>query len=386
IGSQNIRFLVAFWMLLCWVFGAGAAEKWDAKTTARVNLRRNPSSNGVILSIVPKGHRVRIIEKQGLWSKIDVEGDIHGKGWVYAEYLSEILSKVPVAEINLQTVAVEMPSGEPIERIHSSNPSPNVQISDKEQTFMHTIPPDKALRNDVSAQPSMIEEIPTGEDKSEEQSRLKITTVGEPPQIVPVQASPGIQTEDEKEKPIVTIKSEKIPITDSKRHLSTQNELQDMRPNSTAVPPLERSIVGKAVHVAPMQSPQAGIDSHPPGVIQTASSGIPNHGNSTGRHTDIPVEKKEPVTAGQALPLELKKRVVPNRPAFEESAMQRMTVSQKRKGPTANQESMGLVELALKLTSIILTGIVVIYLHRANRIAARHYESLMQFQNRSGSS
>ena len=150
IGSQNIRFVVALWMLLCWVFGASAAEKWDAKTTARVNLRRNPSSNGVILSIIPKGYRVRIMEKQGLWSKIDVEGDIHGKGWVYAEYLEEILSKV----------------------------------------------------NDVSTQPSMIEEIPPGGDRSEDQSRLKIPTVGKPPQTAPVQASPEIRTEDEKEKPI----------------------------------------------------------------------------------------------------------------------------------------------------------------------------------------
>jgi hypothetical protein len=334
IGSQNIRFVVAVWMLLCWVFGASAAEKWDAKTTARVNLRRNPSSNGVILSIVPKGYRVRIMEKQGLWSKIDVEGDIHGKGWVYAEYLEEILSKV----------------------------------------------------NDVSTQPSMIEEIPPGGDRSEDQSRLKIPTAGKPPQTALVQASPEIRTEDEKGKPIGTIKSEKVPMTGRKRDLSTQNELQDMQSKSTAVPPMESPIVGKAIHVTPLQPPQAGIYSHPPGVIKAASAGIPNQDDSIARLTDVPVEKKEPVTAGQSIPLELKERAVPNRPAVEESATQRMAVSKKRKGPTAKQESMGLVELALKLISIILTGLVVLYLHRANKIAASHYEVLMQFQNRSDSS
>jgi hypothetical protein len=334
IGSQNIRFVVALWMLLCWVFGASAAEKWDAKTTARVNLRRNPSSNGVILSIVPKGYRVRIIEKQDLWSKIDVEGDIHGKGWVYAEYLEEILSKV----------------------------------------------------NDVSAQPSMIQEIPRGGDRSEDQSRLKIPTVGEPPQTAPVQASPEKRAEDDKKKLIGTIKSEKVPMTGSKRPLSTQNELQDMQPKSIAVPPMERPIVGEAVHVAPVEPPQAGITSHPPGVIQTASSGIPNQGNSVAGPTDLPVDIKEPATVEPLPPLEVKERAVPNRPAVEESAMQKMTVTKKRIGPTADQESMGLVELALKLTSIILTGLVVLFLHRANKIAASHYEALMQFQNRSDSS
>jgi hypothetical protein len=334
IGSQNILLVVAIWMLLCWVFGASAAEKWNAKTTARVNLRKNPSSNGVILSIVPKGYRARIIEKQGFWSKIDVEGDIHGKGWVYAEYLEEILSKV----------------------------------------------------NDVSAQPSMIEEIPPGGDRSEDQSRLKIPTAGEPLETAPVQALPEIRTEDEKEKPIGTIKSEKVPMTGDKQHPSTQNELQDMQPKSTAVTPMERPIVGKAVHVAPVQPPQAGINGHPPGVIKTASSEIPNQGNSLARPTDLPVDKKEPVTAESLQPLAVKERAVPNKPAVEENAMQRMTATKKRKGPMATQESMGLVELALKLTSIILTGLVVLYLHRANRIAASHYEALMQFQNRSDSS
>ena len=387
IGSQNIRRVVAIWMLLCWVFGASAAEKWDAKTTARVNLRRNPSSNGVILSIVPKGYRVRIMEKQGLWSKIDVEGDIHGKGWVYAEYLSEIFLKVPEAEINLQTAAVEMPSGEPVERIHSSNQLPSVKTSDQKQTLMPTTPPEKAMRNDVSAQPSRIEEIPPDGDRSQDQSRLKTPTVGEPPQTAPVQASPEMQIDDEKEKPIHTIKSEKAPVTGSKQHLSTQNGLQAMQPKSTAVSPMESPIVGNASHKASVQPPQADTNSHPPGGGKAASSGIPNQDDSIARLTDVPApaEKKEPVTAGQAIPLELKERAVPNRPAVEESAVQRMAVTNKSKGQTANQESMVLVGLVLKLTSIILTGLVVLFLHRANKIAANHYETLMNFQNRQNS-
>ena len=385
IGSQYIRCVVAIWMLLCWVFGASAAEKWDAKTTARVNLRRNPSSNGVILSIVPKGYRVRIMEKQGLWSKIDVEGDIHGRGWVYAEYLEEIVSKVPEAEINVQTTVVEMPSGEPIPRIHPSNPPPSVQTPDEKQTSLHTTPLVKASRNDVSTQPSMNEEIPPGGDKSGGLSRLKIPMAGEPLQTAPAQASTEIRTEDEKEKPIGTIKSEKVPRTVSKQHLSTQNELQDMQSKSNAVTTMENPIVGKAIHVTPLQPPQAGINSHPPGVIKAASGGIPNQDDSIARLTDIPVEKKEPVTAGQSIPLELKERAVPNRPTVEESAVQRMAVTNKSKGPTANQESMALVGLVLKLTSIILTGLVVLFLHRANKIAASHYETLMQFQNRQNS-
>jgi hypothetical protein len=381
IRCQNILLVVAIWLFLCGVLGASAAEKWDAKTTARVNLRRNPSSNGVILSIVPKGYRVRIMEKQGLWSKIDVEGDIHGKGWVYAEYLEEILPKVAETETNLQTAVVEMPSGEPKERIHPSNPPPGVQHPDEKQTSLHTRPPEKASRNDVSTQPSMNEEIPPGGDKSGGLYRLKIPTAGEALQTASAQASPEIRTDDEKEKPLGTIKSDKVPVTGSQQHLSTQNELQDMQPKSTAEAPMESPIVGKAIHVSRVQPPQAGINSLPPGVIKTASSEIPNQGNSIVRPTDLPVDKKEPVTAGQSISLELKKRAVPKRPEIEESAMQGMAASKKRKGPTAKQESMGLVELVLKLMSIVLTALVVLYLHRANKIAASHHEALLQFQN-----
>jgi uncharacterized protein YraI len=382
VGSQNFTLALAIGLLLCWVFGASAAEKWDAKTTARVNLRRNPSSNGVILSIVPKGYRVRIMEKQGLWHKVDVEGDIHGKGWVYAEYLEDVLSKVSEAESNLQKAVVEMPSGEPIERIHPSNPPPGVQTPEENQTHLHTTPPDKASRNDVMQPPSMSEKIPLGGDKSEGLSRLKIPTASEPLKTALAQASPEIRTEDEEEKPLGTLKSEKNPMTGSQQHPSSQNEFQDMQLESTTVSPMQSPIVGKAIHVAPVQPPQAGINSHPPGVIKTASSGIPIQGNSIARPTDLPVDKKEPVVAEPLQPFEVKERAVPNRPAVEETAKQGMAVSKERKKPTANQESMGLVELVLKLMSIALTALVVLYLHRANKIAASHYEALMQIQKR----
>jgi len=384
VGSQNSTLVLATWMLLCWVFGASAAEQWDAKTTARVNLRTKPSSNGVILSIVPKGYRVRIMEKQGLWCKIDVEGDIHGKGWVYAEYIEEILSKVPEAETNLRTAAVEMPFGERIERIHPANPAPSVRTPDEKQTSLHTPPPEKASQVDVREPPSMHEEIPHDREKSGALSRVKISTAGEPPHAAPAQASPELRTEDEKEESLGTTKSEKVPMTGNKQRPSTQNELQDMQPESDAAPPMESPIIGKAIHVAPVQPPQAGIKSHPPGVIKKAFSEIPIQGDSIARLTDFPVEKKEPSTTGQRKPLEVKERAVPNTPAVKETAKQIIGASYKRK-PTAMQKSMGLVELALKLTSIALTGLVILFLHRANKIAASHYEALTQFQNRMNS-
>jgi hypothetical protein len=301
---------------------------------------------------------------------------------VYAEYLEEILSKVPEAETDLQTAAVEMPSGERIERIHPENPLPDARTPDEKQTPLHTPSPEKASRVDVMQPPSMHEEIPPGRDKSGALSRVKITTTLEPSDTAPAQAPPEVRTEDEKEEPLAATKSEKVSMTGNKQHPSTQKEIQDMQPKSRAVSPMESPIIGNAIQVAPLQLPQAGINSHPLGGIKKAFSKIPIQGESNSRLTDFAVEKKEPVTAGQSIPLELKERAMPNTPVVEATAKQRMAVSNKRKGPTANQKSMGLVELALKLTSIALTGLVILFLHRANKIAASHYKALTQFQNR----
>lgn len=382
VGSQNFILVLALWMLLCWVFGASAAEKWDAETTVRVNLRKNPSTKGVILSIVPKGYTVRIIEKQGLWCKIDVEGEIHGKGWVYAEYLEEILPKVPEAETNLQPAAVELPSGDRAERIHPANSPPSVRTPAEKQTPLYTPPPEKASRVDVRKQQTIDDEFPAGKVKSGILSRVYPPTAGEPPYTASAQASPEVRAEDEKEKPLGATKSEKAPITGNRHYPSTQSEWQDMRPKSAAVSPMESPIIGKPIYVAPIQPPQSGIKSHSSGVIKKAFSEIPIQGDSIAHLSDFPVEKKGPTTTGPQKPLEVKEKTAPNTPAVEETAKQRMAVSYKRKGPIAKQVSMGLVELALKLMSIALTGLVILFLHRANKIAASHYEALMQFQNK----
>jgi len=132
IGPKKSKLVLAVGIIICWAVAGNASEQWDAKASARVNLRRNPSSNAVILSIVPKAHKLRIMEKKGLWCKVDVEGEIHGKGWVYAEYLEEILPKALGTEFSLQTVRVEIASGELKQGIHPAEPPPNARTEGEE--------------------------------------------------------------------------------------------------------------------------------------------------------------------------------------------------------------------------------------------------------------
>ena len=75
-----------------------ASEKWDARTTARVNLRKHPNSTSSILSIVPENHHLRILEQNGSWYEVDVAGKIYGKGWLYAEYVEKVNAKPEKSE------------------------------------------------------------------------------------------------------------------------------------------------------------------------------------------------------------------------------------------------------------------------------------------------
>ena len=67
IGPKKSILVLAVIIIIIWVVAGNAAEKWDAKASARVNLRKNPSSKSIILSIVPKAHKLRIMEKKGAW-------------------------------------------------------------------------------------------------------------------------------------------------------------------------------------------------------------------------------------------------------------------------------------------------------------------------------
>ena len=140
--TKSILALVAC-ILIGWADVGHTSEQWDARTTARVNLRTDPGSAGVILSIVPQGHRVRIMETKGPWCKVDVEGAIHGTGWVYAEYLEGILPKVLEAESSLQTTGMDDASDAQMQGVPPAEQPPMVGTAEDKATPIETPLPEK---------------------------------------------------------------------------------------------------------------------------------------------------------------------------------------------------------------------------------------------------
>jgi uncharacterized protein YgiM (DUF1202 family) len=53
-------------------------------TTQKVNLRGEPNTNGLIITVVPSGTLVNVIEENEGWSKVSLNKDT---GYIYSSYL-----------------------------------------------------------------------------------------------------------------------------------------------------------------------------------------------------------------------------------------------------------------------------------------------------------
>lgn len=375
IDPQKSIFILFVGIFVCWAVAANAAEQWDAKAAARVNLRKNPGSKGVILSIVPQGHKVRIIEKKGLWCKVDVEGEIHGRGWVYGKYLEEILPEVPQTGSAVPTARVEIAAGEQEKRLHPAEPAPKARTEGENKNLLKTPAPGRASRVDATVQSSAHPGFRDPDNETSALSQAEISVAKEPAHITPPQAPPRDRTQAEKQKPLQTLPPAKASRAGVTEQPSIRNEFGGGKDESIAVSKGHAPTAGKSAHILTIQPPRSGIKSDAPGVIEKAASEVQIQEDKLPHFKKLPGKKKEPATAGQRKLLGAKERTASISPAVAENAMPRQAVFHERKGPKYKQKSIGLVELTLKLMSIALSCLVILFLHRANKSATNRYEA-----------
>jgi uncharacterized protein YraI len=333
IGPQKSILILAVGIVICWAVAGNASEQWDAKASVRVNLRRSPSSNAVILSIVPKAHKLRIMEKKGVWYKVYVEGENHGRGWVYADYIEEILPKTLKTESSSQTVMVEIASGEQKQGIHPSEPPTNARTEGAE------VKPLRAL------------------------SKVENPMAGEPPHIAPSQVLTEVQTEDEKAKLLNASLPVKGSITGLDEQVSVRNKLRDAKNESNALSKVEIPMAGEPVHVPPAQPPYSGFMQDALGISGKYSSEVIEQGDSSTYQKSLPGEKKKHGGALQGIPPAVSEQSMSDVFAVASSII-RSAVSHERKGLINKRESIGPVAIALKLLSIVLSCLVILLLYK----------------------
>jgi hypothetical protein len=68
-------------------------------TVRNVNLRASPSTDAQVISTLPRGQKVAMIEQQGDWTHIQVEGDgTPAQGWVSNSFLKDEADQIPPSE------------------------------------------------------------------------------------------------------------------------------------------------------------------------------------------------------------------------------------------------------------------------------------------------
>ena len=299
IGPPKSILVVVAGIIIFLTVAGYAYEQWDAKASARVNLRRTPSLSGEILSVIPNGHKVRILDKIGPWCKVDVEGEITGKGWAHAKYLARILPKALKTESSAQIVSVEIASEEHKKEIH------------------------------------------------------------------PVESPPESRTEAAKVIPLRTPLPGKTLTAGSMGQLSARNELQGLEIESIARLQLEFPMAVEPVHMPLAPPPSAGLMQDAPETSGKDSAELIEPEDSTNYKNNIPDEKKEPGNVAPENVPTVSGQRVSDFQAMASSA-RIPAVSHETKELAYKRRTIRPVELALKLLSIVLYGLVVLLLYQGN--------------------
>ncbi len=363
-GFHMFIFVLAMSVLISWAAAAKTSEKWDATATARVNLRRNPGPNGVILSIVPQGHKVRIIEKKGLWCKVDVEGDIHGKGWVYAEFLAELLPKalepVPASE----TLVVENTSGGQTQVIHPAKSPPKVRTADNKANLLNAAPPAMASQGDATNQLSMRNEFRSDKDKAITDLKQDFAMAGEPAPIAPFQGQPEVLAEDEEAKPQKESFPLKISTADAKEQPPVRDEFQHASKELKALSPLAPPLPEEPVHLLATEPPYSGFTQDALGTVKESSLGKIKRRNTAIHHKNLPAGEMKHTGAIAETPFAFKEKAGTYISAVAASV---------RKKSAIRPEIIRPVKLAIKSLSIVLSCLVILLLHRENKTVTKRY-------------
>jgi hypothetical protein len=315
------------------------------------------------------------MEKQGLWCKVNPEGEIHGKGWVHSEYLEAILPKPPATGPTAQTVRVEIPSGEPKQGLLLGESAPKTRTDGKAVKPLRTALPANASVVGKNAQSSVRNEQRETKIDTGVRAKVDISEQGESDHIAAIQALPESQTQIEETKPLNASLSDNLSMDGARQQVSARNQLRDTKNESIVLsqvdPPLARE---------PVQPAVADLKQDAPGISKKLSSGIIEQGNAAPHQKDLPGGEKKQDGAVPETSFPVKEKTVTDVRAVA-AHIERPDVSRDTIERINGRQPMGPVEITLKLLAIALSCLVILFLYRANKIASNHYDALLQFQH-----
>ena len=116
----KILFFVILFTGFCWPEAGDAFEPWEGKATTVLNVRKSPELDSQAIGWLDKGQRITINDEQKLWYKIifEIEGKKYRVGWVYRRYIRRISSE----KMDMSSALAKVRAGIAVEELQEKIP------------------------------------------------------------------------------------------------------------------------------------------------------------------------------------------------------------------------------------------------------------------------
>jgi uncharacterized protein YgiM (DUF1202 family) len=331
--------ILTFCLLFCWTA--------VGNTDNDIQIRKYPSSDGLVLDTISRGQKVKIVEEFGAWRYIVVEGSPYGGGWVHFQDLKKEASKSQKGDA----------------------PSKLSKPVEKE-------PPSPQESNSAIDKPSSEAGVPVKGEKAPKPSFQSKVSVGAV-KIHPVKPQKTAQ----KTKPEKQLDKSAEPKKEPRKHALKSNNivlkegLQPVRTASKESP--QRSHSAKPTPVIPSQIPPAGPKEnfheskpHPSmELIKTA------HADPLPK-TPVPSSKMQNDPAIPGARSQNSDRAAPS--TWVDNA-QGFTTKEKGASQGSRRD---LFNFGFRLLSVLLSCIAIVFAYKAKKMADMSYHLVVQLQQK----
>jgi len=314
-------FLISLFTGICWAEAGDAFETWEGKAITALNVRRSPGSGSQAIGWLNKGQKIIIIDKKIQWYKIvfKVEGKRYTEGWVNSRYIQRISTE----KVEISSALAEVRAGIAVEELQEK------------------IPLDSSAGKDRS---------PNGIEKELNKGPTPAAThvVKEQTRMAPQEGF------------LSGKKDAREPLPEKTD--AVKNQTRAASRTKSPVPKTEVSTTP-----APATTPVVREQTHAASLTQ--SHALKTEVSTTPPPAITPVVSKRVDT--------LVRTIVP---VVQKPLKQELPVSHDRKGLIDTQESKEWGKLALRLLSVLLSCIAILFSYKAIKLAKISYGTAMQLQ------
>ncbi len=316
----KILFFVILFTGLYWPEAGDAFEPWEGKATTVLNVRKSPELDSQAIGWLDKGQRITINDAKKLWYKIifEIEGKRYRVGWVYRRYIQRISSE----KIEISSALEKVRAGIAVEGLQEKIP---INAST-----------DKDRLPNVVEKGSKKTSIPATIHVVKEQERMV------PQERIPNNKKAARDTVSEK-----TNAAREQTRSVSRTKPAAKEKLSTSPAPATILVMKEQT---RATAQTQPPAPKMEVSKTPPPAITPVIS----------KPVDTPPRTSVPVV--------------------QELLKQEQRVSHPEKGQTNTQEFKELGKLALRLLSVVLSCLAILFSYKAIKLAKISYNTAMQLQ------